>query len=273
MKQTLLDVLHKEQLEMALEVKRICEKNNIKYTMIAGTLLGAVRHQGFIPWDDDLDIGMLRRDYERFLKVARKELDRQYFLQTWDTDRNFVLPFAKIRKNGTKLVEQNSADVKMHQGIYIDIFAFDNLPRRPFDQKKQNWITWLLKRILLAKKGYTPWEKGELTKIFFYKTAFILGKFIPDALLKSVLYKQMTKYNGSEASWVVNFGGSYGYWKESIKKEWLENLVNLKFEEFELPGPKDYNDYLSYLYGDYMTPPPKSERENRHKISVVHFGE
>ncbi len=183
-----LNKVHKVHLEIVSEVKRICKKNGIKYSMIAGTLLGAVRHHGFIPWDDDLDIGMLRRDYERFLQVARKELCRQYFLQTWETDKNFVLPFAKIRKNGTKLVEKNSADVKMHQGIYIDIFPFDNLPRKAFEQKKQNWITWLLKRILLAKKCYTPWEKEDLTKMFFYKIAFIFGNVIPDTWLKNVLY-------------------------------------------------------------------------------------
>src|SRR5690554_5979187 len=120
--------VHKVQLEIANEVKRICEKNNIKYFMIAGTLLGAVRHRGFIPWDDDLDIGMLRNDYKRFIELAAKELNDTYYLETWYTSSGYGMPFAKIRKNDTRYIEKSSKDVKCHPGIFIDIFPFDNVP-------------------------------------------------------------------------------------------------------------------------------------------------
>ena len=153
----LMKKVHKVQLEMALEVKRICQNNNIKYFIIAGTLLGSVRHGGFIPWDDDLDIGMLREDYDRFIKIAQKEIGEEYFLQTWDTDSGFALPIAKIRKNGTKFIEQNSSKSELHNGIYIDIFPFDNVPDSDFKKKLQNIVTYILKRFILIKQGYEVW--------------------------------------------------------------------------------------------------------------------
>jgi lipopolysaccharide cholinephosphotransferase len=123
-----LQQVHKIQLEMALEVKRICEKHKIKYSIVAGTLLGAVRHNGFIPWDDDLDIAMLRDNYIKFIDICKDELNDSYFLQTWDTDPGFALPIAKLRKNSTKFVEKDFMEANIHCGIYIDILPFDSVP-------------------------------------------------------------------------------------------------------------------------------------------------
>ena len=96
------------QLEMLKEVKRICEEHDIKYFLDSGTLLGAIRHKGFIPWDDDLDVAFIREEYNKFLNVASKELDNRFFLQTWNNDNEYALPFSKIRMNNTKFVENNS---------------------------------------------------------------------------------------------------------------------------------------------------------------------
>ena len=96
-----MNQIQQHQLNMAKEVDRICKKYNLRYSIAGGTLLGAIRHQGFIPWDDDLDISMPREDYDKFIKIAQQELGKKYFLQTWDTDKNFVFPFAKIRENNT----------------------------------------------------------------------------------------------------------------------------------------------------------------------------
>ena len=112
------------QLEIAKEVKRVCDDNNIKYFLTAGTLLGAVRHRGFIPWDDDLDIGMLRKDYDEFCKIAPKHLNSKYCFQTWDTPL-YPFPFGKVRKNGTIFIE-SKANTSMDVGIYVDILVYND---------------------------------------------------------------------------------------------------------------------------------------------------
>jgi len=271
--QELLNDIHNIQLEMALEVKRICDKYNIKYSIIAGTLLGAVRHKGFIPWDDDLDIGMLREEYDRFIEVCKKELDDKYFLQTWDTDKDFPLPIAKLRKNGTRYVEKNSSKSNHHKGIYIDIFPFDNVPESTIKRKVQNIVTYILKRMLLIKKNYILWEDNEKLKRIIYKIVFIVSSLFPDYLIKDTLYRVMTMYNDRKTNKVVTFGGAYGYNKETINRQWLENNKPIIFENVEFSAPCDYEGYLTYLYRDYMTPPPENKRYNRHNIIEVRFRE
>lgn len=269
----LIKRVHKVQLEMALEVKRICQENNIKYFIIAGTLLGAVRHKGFIPWDDDLDIGMLREEYEKFIDVAKKELKEEYFLQTWDADSSFALPIAKLRRRGTKFIEQNSSSVNLNNGIYIDIFPFDNVPYSTLCKRLQNMTTYILKRIILIKQGYELWEEQEVFKRQIYKFLNIISKPLTLNMTKKLLHKEMLRYNSHKTEFVLTFGGAYGYSKESIRREWIENLGTIDFDGYEFSCPNDYNKYLEYLYGDYMTPPPEDKRYNRHKIIKIEFEE
>ena len=269
----LMNQVHKVQLEMALEVKRICQKHDINYFIIAGTLLGAVRHSGFIPWDDDLDIGMLRDEYEKFINVAKAELREEYFLQTWNTDSSFALPIAKVRKKGTKFIEKNSSKANLHNGIYIDIFPFDNVPNSTSNQKVQNWITYILKRVIIVKQGYEIWEEQEYFKRFIYKSLDLITKPLPVYKVKGVLYKEMTKYNSSKTEDVVAIGGSYGYWKESIKRKWVDSLTTINFDSYELSCPNEYIKYLEYFYGEYMTLPPEDKRYGRHKILEIEFEE
>ena len=118
-------------LEILVEIHRICVENNITYWLEAGTLLGAIRHKGFIPWDDDCDISMPRKDYERFLQIAQEKLPETMFLQTKETDKEYPLPWAKIRKNGTLLIETGeTGEEKYHHGIFVDIFHMIIMSRR-----------------------------------------------------------------------------------------------------------------------------------------------
>ena len=269
----MLDKLHKVQLEMGIEVKGICEKHNIKYSIIAGTLLGAVRHKGFIPWDDDLDIGMLRKDFDRFIEVCEKELRDKYFLQTWETDCGFALPIAKIRKNGTRFVEKSSSKADLHSGIYIDIFPFDNVPNSRCIRIFQDKSTYILKRILLIKMDYILWEDDQFVKKTLYKILKVFSRIVSIKNIKKILYKIMTISNNKESEKVVAIGGAYTYKKESIKREWLEAQRNIEFEDTKFSAPVDYIDYLKYFYGAYMTPPPEDKRQNRHKIIDLSFEE
>lgn len=265
--------IHIIQLNIALEVKRICEKYNINYFLIAGTLLGAVRHQGFIPWDDDLDIGMLRVDYDKFIEVCKRELADNYFLQTWDTDPNFGLPIAKIRLKGTKYIEKNSENVKMENGIFVDIFPFDNVPENKLKRRVQRNLLYILKRMILIKLSYVLWEDNQRLKKIIYTFIKIVTVLFPLRVLKCLSQYLMEKYNGSITTKVVALGGAYGYEKETIYKCWLDDLEEIKFENELFLAPKKADQYLSYFYGDYMTPPPIEKRYNRHQIQKIDYGE
>lgn len=261
------------QLELALEIKRICNKHHLRYFLIAGSLLGAVRHQGFIPWDDDLDIGLFREDYDRLLELCKTELDTQkYFLQDFSTDPGYGLCFAKLRLNGTRYVEKNAQKAEAHPGIYIDLFPFDNVPDEVPLQKKQNRKTYFYKRMLLLKQGYRFWAKDEWLKRAVYGLLRFPALFLSAGTLHRRLEKEMRRYNAHRTEKIVAIGGSYGYEKESLRREWMEETVELPYEGEALACPKAYDAYLSYFYGDYMTPPPPEKRGDRHQIVEVDLG-
>lgn len=266
-----LPKLHNCQLIIAREIKRLCDKHNIKYFIIAGTLLGAVRHGGFIPWDDDMDIGMLREDYERFLKVAKTDLGEEFFLQTSETDKNYGLPFAKILLNGTVLVEA-SAGSAAKKGIFIDVFPFDVAPEDDNDRESHNKKTYFYKRLLLAKLNYKVYKKNDYVKRVVYFVLKIMSSFYSHDKLVKKLEGEITRYNNQKTEDIVNIGGAYGYKKETIKASWVRDTVEIPFEDMTISAPVDYIKYLETFYGDYMTPPPEDKRYNRHSVTELDFG-
>ena len=266
-----LPKLHNCQLIIAREIKRICDENNIKYFIIAGTLLGAIRHGGFIPWDDDMDIGMLREDYERFIEIAKKDLKEDFFLQTTETDADYGLPFAKILLKDTVLVEA-TAGSNAKKGIFVDVFPFDNVPESDEMRENHNKQTYLYKRLLLAKLNYNVCAKNDYVKRAVYFALKIASAFYSHDKLVSKLENEIRKYNGNQAEDIVNIGGAYGYKKETIKAQWVRETVEIPFEDMTISAPVDYIKYLETFYGDYMTPPPEDKRYNRHSVTKLDFG-
>lgn len=267
-----LERLHSCHLIIAEEIKRICTAHGLKYYMIAGTLLGAVRHKGFIPWDDDMDIGMLREDYDKFLEIAKSELGEDFFLQTFETDKNFGLPFAKILLNGTVLQERTTSTSKAKNGIFIDVFPFDNVPDDEILQNKQDKKTYFLKRLLLAKLNYNVAGDGDVKKKTVYTVLKVMSAFLSAEKIEKMLEAEMKKYNSQKTEKIVLFGGSYGYKKESVKREWFNETAQLPFEETSFSAPAQYISYLEYFYGDYMKLPPEDKRGDRHNVLELDFG-
>lgn len=263
--------LHNCQMIIAKEIKRICDENNIKYFIIAGTLLGAVRHGGFIPWDDDMDIGMLREDYDKFIEIAKVQLGENFFLQTTETDENYGLPFAKVLLNGTVLVEA-TAGSNAKKGIFVDVFPFDISPEAQADAEAHNKKTYLYKRLLLAKLNYNVCDQKDYIKKLVYFALKIMSVFFSHDKLCRRLEDEITKYNTESSSKIVNIGGAYGYKKETILSRWVDETVEIPFEEMTISAPKDYVEYLESFYGDYMTPPPENKRYNRHNVVELDFG-
>lgn len=268
-----LPKLHSCELFIAKEVKRICNENGIKYFMIAGTLLGAVRHNGFIPWDDDMDIGMLREDYERFIKLAKTDLGERFFLQTPETDSAYGLNFAKILLKDTTLTEASAANNAV-KGISIDVFPFDAVPENAKKTEKHKKRTYFLRRLLLAKQNYNVCGKKEYVKRAVYAVLKFIAAFYSREKLCKMLDSECERYNalGKTPEKIVNIGGAYGYDKETILREWVDSTVELPFEDTVFAAPAGYIPYLEYFYGDYMKLPPEDKRYNRHGVTAIDFG-
>ena len=194
-----MDKLRKVQLlelKIAKEVKRVCEKNNIKYFLMWGSLLGAVRHEGFIPWDDDMDFGMLRDDYEKFIEVCKKDLDPRFFLQTWDSDPDFPMHYAKIRLRGTSYMETFSEKSTMNNGIFIDIMPVDNVPDKTVFKKIQGLKYFICIRLLWIKIGMGESMKSEsLLKRIKYNSFLLFSKIFSYYRVKDYFKNILIKYD------------------------------------------------------------------------------
>ncbi len=265
--------LHFCQLLLAAELKRICEKNNIKYFMIAGTLLGAVRHKGFIPWDDDMDFAIMREDFSKFLSVCKAELGDDFILQDMFSDEHYALPVAKLLLKGTNFTERNTSKNKAQKGIFIDIFPYDSIPDDENLRKKHNRNIYFLKRLFLAKQCYSIAEKGQTLKRIIYALLRFMSFFVTKNYIRNKLDKELRRFENQNTKKVAAMGGAYGYTKESVELKWFNETVELPFEDITLSAPKDYEEYLTYFYGDYMTPPPEDKRFNRHGAVELDFGE
>ena len=254
MESSVLRKLQQVEIEILDEVVRVCNKYNINYFLVGGTLLGAVRHKGFIPWDDDIDIAMLRSDYDLFLNVASKELDEKYKIQHWSNDKKYYLNFIKVRKKNTLLEEKKMQNVDTQKEIFIDIFPLDNIASNSLEYyKKRSRLFNVLRPIILCKTKII--SKEELpSKLFYY-----LFSLIPNHLLLKIQDKVMRKDNKKDTKYLVSFPGSY-YEKEIISKEVLFPLKKVEFEGKKYNCPNDVDSYLKDVYGDYMTLPPKDKR-------------
>lgn len=239
------------------------EKNKINYFIIAGTLLGAVRHKGFIPWDDDVDIGMTRKDYNKFMTLFKNDFERNnealYFLQNWDTDPHFAMPFSKLRVNNTIYKEEVTRRVNIHHGIYIDIFPFDDVHSNKLFSCIQEKGTMLLQKMILAKSNYKLTSRK--MSVFYKVFLFPFPKKLMIALIHAI-----NAENTENNRLMVCSGGSYGFKKEVVEKQWFERSEILRFENLEVKAPLGYITYLKNLYGDYTKLPPVHQRKSRHNI-------
>lgn len=262
------------QLEIAKEIKRVCDDNNIAYFLDSGSLLGAVRHKGFIPWDDDMDLGMMRDDYERFLKIAPNALGKDFELIDWKREPEYPHAFAKVMRKKTVFLEEAVGRQKKN-GFFVDIFPYDNVcpDKKQFDRYRKKMMFY--RGIIRAKCHLRTWRSHNH---FYFK---IWLKNIPLRILSVFCSKRKlidkyetvaTIYNGKPCKKVyLAGGGNYLGWQ--IPKECFMKLIELPFEDDVFSVPKGYDTYLKTAYGDYMKFPPESERENRHSIIKIDFGD
>ena len=260
--------LHEKEIYILDEFKRICKNNNLKYFLYGGTLLGAVRHKGFIPWDDDIDIVMPREDYDKFGKIAADELGKEFFYQNNKIQPEYNLLFSKIRLNNTYVREKKFDDKKMHQGIFIDILPLDLFPKK----------SSIMQKLMLEKFNVLNCACQTdrcLSKHFISKILYGFYKILPskyiqrkrDKFIRNACKDKNTKY-------ICSFGSHYRPIKMRVfPREWFEDIgIEMEFEGKMYSVPKGWKEYLIHLFGpNYMELPPEEKRINHFNFYEVNF--
>lgn len=261
--------VQKEEIKILDEIVRICNKHQIDYFLVGGSCLGAVRHKGFIPWDDDIDIAMVREDYEKFIDFAINELDDKYFIQCSKTDPTYYLGFIKIRKNNTTFIssEENATITNSHQGFFVDIFPLDYTDNiNSLSLKVNITLAKSLTETMIYKKGCKKFNELRHPIIASLGLPFKINK------LQRIVSNLMQKHNKKEHNYIGSFAGAYHYKLDSFPSD---KVLPASLIEFEGKQYKTFNNpkwYLEHLYGDYMKLPPKEKRFS-HKPLKISFDE
>ena len=239
-------------LEMLVEFDTICKKHNLKYWLDSGTLLGVVRHQGFIPWDDDIDLSMPVEDYNKFKEIAQSELSENIFFQTSQTDKAFKFDYIKLRSNKAKIVEfhEKNKEIEYHQGVFIDIFPMLTLPNSEFHEKFYDGIFQFI-RSVSAVSLHTP-EGTDQPEI-------------REKLLESLSLMHQG-FEGDNLK--IIYGGEMPDVAAWFDKDKIFPLKTMQFEGVDFPVPNDAHHYLGNIYSfNFMELPPKDKRTiHAHKI-------
>ena len=249
------------ELELLCELDRVCRKHDIPYCIIAGTMLGAVRHGGFIPWDDDADVAMLRADYERFREACAEELDPDlFYFQDHRVTPGYRWGYGKLRRKGTVFLRAHQEHMPYEQGVFIDVFPLDAIPDSRFGRVMTNFACFCVRKVLWSPVGAVACKKP------LAREWFSLLSHIPEPHAKGLLNSLIARASSRRSHWVriLMFptpNREYGY-----LREWYETQVPVTFEGVELQGVSDADAYLSFKFGDYMTLPPENQRKS-HPVS------
>lgn len=248
------------QLEILEEIDRVCQENGLSYCLAYGTCIGAIRHKGFIPWDDDIDILMSAEDFEKFNALA-SSFRKPFFLQNRHTDKEYGLMISRVRNSNTTLIEKNEAFRDMNHGIFVDVYPLFDCPKGKFAAKSKIWNAMLYRLFLY---GVPPKNRGKLMKVGSTVLLAVTPKKVRKSFLDK-LYKKLLK--PGESGFVSPYYGDSI--KRSFPKEWFWPPVRVPFEGKSLPVPADYDSFLRKTYGDYMQLPPVEKQVVHHDFEYV----
>lgn len=261
-----LQELHKTEIEILDEIVRICEDQNLDYFLTGGTLLGAVRHKGFIPWDDDLDIVMPRESFDRFIQLCLEGvLDERYYLHSIQTDKEYWLIFPKIRKKNTIFDEKNISHLDVPKGIYVDVFPLDDAKEE--DTCGKRFRTKLIKNI----SGIIYYKKKIPVLSTKQKMVYKLLAWLPIVWLTKVQNILMQWENRKNYGYFVNYGSNYNTIKQTMPKDVYYPACKLEFEGKLYRCPANWDYVLQRIYGPNYMQLPSVEKRITHKPVRISF--
>lgn len=254
------------QLEILKVIDKFCRENQIRYSLYAGSLLGAVRHKGFIPWDDDLDICMARSEYNKFIKKWTEQKPSGYILQNKETEPDFTQSFTKIRKDHTAFLQSMDNGGKYHKGIFVDIFPIDRMPEEGMRRKHFQFRCMLYQ---LYTREFIPSKSQGIVKCL----AAVLLKLSSQEQRYQKRIKLLGKITENNDNHSLNTAAIETV--ESMKTEFpsdmLDSYTYLKFEDGEFMCFEKWDEHLRCKFGDYMEMPPESQRVWKHHPVVLDF--
>lgn len=256
------------QLELLIELDRVCRKNNLRYFLAYGTLIGAVRHNGFIPWDDDIDVMMPYEDMKKLESIWSEEASEKYFFQSPDTDPEYRLSINRIRKNGTLLVEPLFKDKNVHKGIFLDIYPVFGAAEGWFNSKLQ--VFRAMKRALYLLDEPVR-NHGAIMKIGSTILLKLKSKKGKDKAQKKLFKKIALDYDAY--SQVKCLDSTIKKMITVFEKKWFSEGIDHEFEGYKAVIPNDSDAILSLLYGDYMQLPPIEQQKYHHNFLQISFGD
>ena len=243
------------ELEMLIEVDRICRKHNIHYSLTGGTLIGAVRHKGFIPWDDDLDVMFIHEEYERFYEACKTDLDTsRFFFQDYRTDPHYLWGYGKMRRIGTEYIKSGQESLKQKTGVCIDLFNFSNVPDSRLKRKFFHTIMFCIRKTLYSEMGRHI-EKSRFLRMWYSILSCIPSRFVNNIRLKIVKHYQKKQTANVSCSALP-----IPYLIDGFDKKVFEEYTYLPFENREFMATAHWDYYLSAEYGDYMQLPKEENR-------------
>ena len=270
--ETNIDKLHKVDLEIVKQVKDICDQYGLKYYMIGGTMLGAIRHKGFIPWDDDVDLGLPRKDYEKFLDIAPKFLSNNLEIVNYKTNPEYQYYITRIRDKETKVIETRINNKNKYTHASIDIFPLDGSPNNIILRKIYYFrvMFWRAMMSMCYKDSIDPDRKrGKHERLLIKILKCIpIEKIFKPNFIKNRIDNLMRKNDFYKSKIVGCLMGAYRT-KEMAPQKFYDEGEIYQFDNLKLRGPKEYDKFLTLIYGDYMKLPPIEQRKIHFKIIEI----
>ena len=265
------------ELEVFKDFIKICDENGLSYFLFAGCAIGVERHKGFIPWDDDIDIGMLRDDYEKVLKIYREKYTDKYVVLDIDSQETFPFYNAEIARIGTKNIPYVFKDANVPMGIDIALYPYDNVPDDAKKRRRQRSSVFFWSKLRILREFKKPvlfmhgWKRKVVSAMCIVMNRLLTWTHFSRKFINRRYMKSALKYNNEKTRWVACFFGEMDPLKQAIKLDDLFPLVEKPFEDIMVKVPKNNDVFLKRMFGDYMKMPPVESRKN-HVPEVLEFG-